>query len=144
VKIMIVDDNSEMRALIRSLLRDLAEEIEDYGDGESALANYDKNRPDWSVVDLEMPLMDGLAVTSWIKSHDPEARVIVMSQSPNPQVRAVALESGATAFVPKENLLQLRNVIMSVGQRIPAQREPHRVSSKDDREQNHTNNNKMQ
>ncbi len=126
---MIVDDNAEVRALIRSLLSDLAEEIEDYADGESAIANYDKHRPDWSVVDVRMPLMDGFAVTSWITKHYPEARVVVMCQNPNPQVRAVALERGATAFVQKENLLQLRSVIMGherplEGKLRPASSEP--------------------
>ncbi len=109
---MIVDDNAEVRALIRSLLSDLAEEMEDYADGESAIANYDKHRPDWSLVDVRMPGMDGFAVTSWITKHDPEARVVVMCQNPNPQTRAVAFERGASAFVPKENLLQLRSVIV--------------------------------
>ena len=122
---MIVDDNAEIRRLIRSLLSDLAEEIEEYGDGESALANYDKHLPDWSLVDVGMPGMDGFAVTSWIKRHHPEARVLVMSQTSNPQLRAVALESGATVFVPKENLLQLRSLIMGQEQLLSSKGAPH-------------------
>jgi CheY-like chemotaxis protein len=125
---MIVDDNAEIRALIRSLLSDLAEEIVEYGDGESALANYDKHMPDWSLVDVGMPVMDGFAVTSWIKRHHREARVLVMSQTSNPQMRAVARESGATVFVPKENLLQLRSLIMGAEQPISSKAEPQEDS----------------
>lgn len=132
---MIVDDNAEIRKLIRSLLSDLAEEIEEYGDGESALANYDKHLPDWSLVDVGMPVMDGFAVTSWIKGHHPEARVLVMSQTSNPQVRAAALESGATAFVPKENLLQLRSLIMGQEHPPSSKGAPHQASSKPDQKQ---------
>ncbi len=130
LRIMIVDDNAEVRAFVRSLLSDLAEEIEDYADGESALANFDKFRPDWTLVDVRMPRMDGFAVTSWIKHHYPEARVIVISQNTNHQVRAMALESGAAAFVPKENLVELRSVIMCPEQPFAGNGELRRTSSK--------------
>ena len=115
MKIMIVDDNAEMRELLRTLLSDLAEEIHTYSDGASAIAEYDSYRPDWSVVDVGMPGMDGFAVTSWIKSRYPEAQVAVITQSNNPQMKAVALQSGATSFVTKENLSQLRRLITSQG-----------------------------
>lgn len=113
---MIVDDNSEMRALIRRMLGDLAEEIRECGDGQSALANYETQRPDWSVVDVGMPGMDGLALTSRIKGLHVEARVVVISESNNSQMKAAALQNGATAFVPKEDLLQLRTLIAGQSQ----------------------------
>ena len=118
MKIMIVDDNSEMRALIRRMLGDLAEEIQECGDGQSALAHYEEQGPDWSVVDVGMPGIDGLAVTSRIKSRHPEAQIVIITESSNAQMKAVAFQNGATAFVPKENLLELRTVI--VGQRDQA------------------------
>ena len=111
LKIMIVDDNAELRAFVRNLLSDLAEEICDYGDGASALAHYDQHRPDWTVVDIVMPGIDGLAVTSWIKSRYPNARVAVMTQNDNPKLKARAFQMGATVFVPKDDLLQLRSLM---------------------------------
>lgn len=100
-----------MRSLVRSLLSDLADEIHDYGDGFDALAHYETCLPDWSVVDVFMPELDGLAVTAWIKTHYPEARVAIMTQDNNPQLRDLALKVGATAFVPKDDLSQLRGLI---------------------------------
>ncbi len=130
MKIMVVDDNSEMRAFIRRMLGDLAEEIQECGDGQSALTNYENQRPDWSVVDVGMPGMDGLALTSRIKSRHPGAQVVVISESNNSQIKAAALQNGATAFVPKENLWQLRSVIGCQGQRSSGRNkeEPHRTS----------------
>ncbi|MCX6923330.1 MAG: response regulator, partial [Verrucomicrobia bacterium] len=87
-----------------------------------------KHLPDWSLVDVGMPVMDGFAVTSWIKRHHPEARVLVMSQTSNSQVRAVARDSGAMAFVPKENLLQLRSLIMGAEQPISSKAKPQEDS----------------
>ena len=131
MRIMIVDDNTEMRELIRNLLSDLAEEIYTYPDGASALADFDRHRPDWSVVDVRMPGMDGLTVTSWIKRRHPEAQVAVITQSNNAQMKAAALQSGATAFVPKENLSQLRSVIMCERRRLPVrdEGETHQATS---------------
>ena len=55
--------------------------------------------------------MDGLAVTPRIKRHYPTARVAVMTQHDNPKLKALALQMGATVFVPKEDLLQLRSLM---------------------------------
>jgi CheY-like chemotaxis protein len=112
LRIIIVDDNPEIRTLVRKLLSDLAEDIEDVADGLSALNQADRRRPDWMVVDLVMPGMDGFAVTAWTKSHHPAVRVVVMTQYGNPHLRDLAIQAGADAFVPKEDLLQLRELIL--------------------------------
>ena len=59
MKIMIVDDNSEMRTLIRSLLKDVAQEFVECAGGEEAVARFATERPDWTLMDVVMPGVDG-------------------------------------------------------------------------------------
>ena len=113
MRIMIVDDNAEMRTFVRSLLADLADTIEDYALGSVALDRLSQELPDWIIVDLVMPGVDGLAVTSWVKTHCPAVRVAVMTQHANPELRNLAFETGASAFIPKEDLLDLRSLVQS-------------------------------
>ena len=111
---MIVDDNAEMRALIRSLLEGVAQEFVECAGGEEAVATFPVERPDWTVMDVVMPGMDGLAATRRIKAQFPEARILIVTQHHNPKLRDSALEAGAAAFLSKEELTQLPRVI-SVG-----------------------------
>jgi DNA-binding NarL/FixJ family response regulator len=109
---MIVDDNLGMRELLRSLLKDLATEIVDYGSGGEAIAHFESEQPDWSVVDIVMHPVDGLTLTSWIKCRFPRARVAVMTQHDNPKLEDKAAEAGADAFFLKENLFALRTCVV--------------------------------
>ena len=66
MKLLIVEDNQPMRRLIRSLAADLSESITECSDGADARANYAEHHPDWVLMDLMMPQMDGLAATRQI------------------------------------------------------------------------------
>jgi CheY-like chemotaxis protein len=108
---MIVDDNMPMRELLRSLLGGAGCEIVEYGSGLEAIAHFEAECPDWSVVDIMMKPMDGLTLTSWIKQRSPGSRVAVVTQSDNPKLQNRAMEVGANAFFLKENLMALRSLI---------------------------------
>ncbi len=67
-KILIVDDSSESRHLIRESLKRYSYEISEAENGMDALAMLKHNVPDLIVLDLMMPKMDGLKVCAFIKS----------------------------------------------------------------------------
>ena len=112
MKVMIVDDNAEVRKLIRTVLADLAGEFVECADGEQAVAAYDQHRPDWTVMDVMMDRMDGLTATQLITSRFPNSHIIIITQHDNPKLRARASEVGATRFLIKDNLLELRPSVM--------------------------------
>jgi CheY-like chemotaxis protein len=115
VKVMIVDDNPEMRTLIRSVLRSVAQEFVECAGGEEAVAAFPVERPDWTVIDVVMPGMDGLTATRRIKAQFPEARILVITQHHNLKLRDSAREAGAAGFLGKEELTRLEGVITGAG-----------------------------
>jgi len=112
MKVMIVDDNAEMRGLIRALLAEVASEFVECADGEEAVAVYGRELPDWAVMDVAMKVMDGLTATRRIKSKFPDSRIVVVTQHNNPKLGECAREAGAEGFLLKENLLELRSFLV--------------------------------
>jgi CheY-like chemotaxis protein len=115
VKVMIVDDNAEMRTLIRSLLIGVAQEFVECAGGEEAVARFATERPDWTVMDVVMPGMNGLAATRRIKAQFPEARILVITQHHNLKLRGSAREAGATSFLDKDQLIGLESILTGRG-----------------------------
>jgi DNA-binding NarL/FixJ family response regulator len=62
-------------------------------------------------MDIEMKVMDGLTALSRIKARYPEARVLIVSQYDDPDLRAKAQMAGARAYFLKDNLAKLRQFI---------------------------------
>lgn len=109
--LLIVDDNQQMRRLIRSVVGDLAEAITECCDGAFALAAYTENLPDWVLMDIRMKEMDGLMATRQIKASYPEAHVCIVTDYDDSELRQAAYEAGAEGYVVKEDLSRLRHVL---------------------------------
>jgi CheY-like chemotaxis protein len=112
---MIVDDHAEMRTFIRSLLTGVAQQFVECVGGEQAVATFPVERPDWTLMDIVMPGMDGLTATRRIKAKFPEARILVITQHDNHHVRDSAREAGATGFLGKEDLTRLESILTAFG-----------------------------
>ena len=111
--LLIVEDNSEMRRMISSFVGDLAQEVYECGDGSEALAAYKQYQPDWMLMDIEMKDMDGLSATQQIKAIFPEARIMIVTDYNDAELREAARSAGACEYVVKENLLDVRRILSS-------------------------------
>jgi len=108
-KVLIADDNTRARSGLRLLLS-LQPEIEVIGeavDGPEAVDLVRDRQPNVVLMDVRMPLLDGLEATRRMKAHWPEIRVALTSMIA--AHRAKALAAGADAFLvkgcPTEELL---------------------------------------
>ena len=110
--ILIVEDNEPMRQIIKELVGDLTEAFTECGDGVQALEAYRQYRPDWVVMDIKMQEMDGLATTRQIKAAFPEARIVIVTGYDDAKLREAAKSAGACAYVHKENLPELRQILI--------------------------------
>jgi CheY-like chemotaxis protein len=108
---MIVDDNGDMRTLIRCILADVAQEFVECADGRIAVDAFPAERPDWTLMDIVMPVMDGLTATRLILAKFPGAKIIAITQQENPKLVDSARNAGVSGFLSKENLTQLEAIL---------------------------------
>lgn len=108
---LIVDDNAQMRRMIKTVIADLADEISECDDGANALAAFAEYRPDWILMDVRMKAVDGLTATRNIKAAFNFAKIIIVTNYDDADLRESARKAGATAYVLKENLLDLRRIL---------------------------------
>ena len=111
--ILIVDDNDSMRQMIKKLIGDLTQGFTQCADGVQALEAYLEHHPDWVLMDIKMKEMDGLAATRQIKSAFPNARIVIVTGYNDTRLREAAQVAGACAFLNKENLLELRQILLN-------------------------------
>jgi CheY-like chemotaxis protein len=79
MRVLIVDDNRKMRRFLRSLLIDLHPELCEASDGEEAVALFSTFHPDVVLMDVRMPVMDGIDATRRIVRGNPSAEVIIVT-----------------------------------------------------------------
>ena len=113
---LIVDDSAFMRFHLRRLM-DAFENViaNEAANGNEALSEYERIRPDIVLMDIIMPGLEGVETVKRICQSDPAARVIMVSSvSYSDKVRE-ALEAGAKCFLPKPvTTEQLRRAIVQV------------------------------
>jgi len=109
--ILIADDNPDVRRMIRSLLEEIDADLAECSDGGAAIEAYDNLLPEWLLMDINMLPVDGLTALRAIRAKHPEARIIIISQYQDARTRETALAMGAYAFVGKEDLMSLRELI---------------------------------
>ena len=117
MKVLIVEDNAEMRRLLRSLVVRLVEAVYECEDGAQAIDAYAAQHltaDDWVLMDIEMPQLDGLEATRQLKRVWPDARVCIVTGYNRPELREAARTAGACDFIAKENLHSVRRLLQSV------------------------------
>jgi DNA-binding NarL/FixJ family response regulator len=107
MRILIADDNYLVRNLIRQFLNKTASEISECSDGSEVLSAYKSFKPDWVLMDIDMPVVNGFTATRILKNYSDAARVIILSQYDTPEYRLEAAAAGANGYVQKDNLLGL-------------------------------------
>jgi len=103
IKLLLVDDDPNVLWGLRMRLG-LEPDIEIVGeasDGATAVSKAAVLHPDVIVMDIQMPIMDGLMATSALHVTDPDAAVIILSIHDDAATRASAARNGAKGFVGK-------------------------------------------
>lgn len=102
--ILLVDDESHIRKFVSLLLKQLGEPtIVEAANGREALTLYQQEKPDLVLLDISMPVMDGLETLQQLRQIDPDAVVIMLTSMVNRQNIDQALALGATNYLRKDN-----------------------------------------
>jgi two-component system response regulator AtoC len=112
-RVLVVDDEENIRLVLRTLLKKHGYDVEVADSGETALAALDSFDPDVILTDVRMPRMGGLDLLGALKAKQHPATVIVMSAYGNIDLAIEAMKAGAYDYVgkpfkPDEVVLALR------------------------------------
>jgi two-component system chemotaxis response regulator CheY len=99
--VLIADDAAFMRMRSATLLKELGHEVIEAENGEEAVALYGEHSPDAVLLDITMPIMDGLEALRAIVAQDPSAKVAMVTAMGQQQVIMEAIKAGAKDFVVK-------------------------------------------
>ena len=100
-----------MRRMVKSLIGDLFENIFECGDGAEALPAYTEHGPDWVLMDINLPKVDGITTTRQIIEAYPQARIVIVTNYDDAYLREAARSAGACEYVLKQNLIELRRIL---------------------------------
>ena len=109
--IQIVDDSPNMRETIKSVLGGLSAEFIESGDGIDAVKQFVTWMPDLVVMDIRMEQMDGIAAARAIRRQFPGARVVMVTQYDDDDLRTAARDAGAMGYILKDDLSALRSFV---------------------------------
>lgn len=111
LKIMIVDDHTGFRGVIRAILHNAGWQCIECQDGLQAVEQYARSMPDLVLMDICMEGLDGLQATTQIKASFPAARIMILTQHDDSHLRSAAVQAGACGYILKEDLLALPGAI---------------------------------
>ena len=104
IKVLLVDDQSLIRQGLRALL-ELEADIEIVGEAENgqiAINLVEKLKPDVILMDIRMPIIDGVAATKEINHHFPHSKILILTTFDDDEYVKAALQNGAMGYLLKD------------------------------------------
>ena len=105
VRILLADDHTIVRQGLRKLLEERPEweVVAEAGDGREAVHLAEQHRPDVAILDVAMPLLNGIEATRQITKRVPGTRVLVLSMHADEAYVTQMLQAGATGYLLKDS-----------------------------------------
>jgi two-component system chemotaxis response regulator CheY len=102
-KILLVDDEVHIRKYVSLILKQLgAPNLIEAVNGQEAVTIYQRDNPDLVLLDVSMPIMDGLETLKKLKEIDPDCVVVMLTSMVNRQSIDEALALGAANYIRKD------------------------------------------
>src|SRR3954468_23738004 len=103
-RVLLVDDHALLRTGVANIINQEPDlhVVAEAGNGVEAIAAYERYHPDVTLLDLRMPVMEGVEVVRRIRERDPVARVIILTTYDTDDEISRALKAGAKAYVLKD------------------------------------------
>jgi two-component system response regulator NreC len=119
LRILLADDHTVVRQGLRKVLEERPEwqVVAEAGDGRDAVRLAEQHRPDVAVVDVAMPLLNGIEATRQITKRAPQTRVLVLSMYSDEAYVTQMLKAGATGYLLKDSAdVDLLQAVQAVSQ----------------------------
>jgi len=101
--ILLVDDEAHIRKYVGLILKQIgAPNLLEASNGEEAVAIYTREKPDLVLLDVNMPIMDGMETLKQLKAIDPDCVVVMLTSLTNRLNVEAALALGASNYIRKD------------------------------------------
>jgi len=102
--VLVVDDHALLRTGVANIINQDPglHVVAEAANGVEAIAAFEQYRPDVTLLDLRMPVMEGVEAVRHIRARDPQARVIVLTTYDSDEDISRALKAGAKAYILKD------------------------------------------
>ncbi len=100
-KILLIEDDTKIRAILREILQEKDHEVEEAGDGVEGFKKLEQGNFDLCICDIKMPKMDGLEVLDKAKETGIPANFVIISAHGNIDIAVEAVKKGAFDFLQK-------------------------------------------
>lgn len=106
VRVLLVDDHAEFRRVVHEFLERLPQVtvVGEATNGQEAISQVEKLHPDFVLMDISMPVLNGLAAARIIKKGWPATKVFITTANDDATYRLQAQTAHADGFVPKAEL----------------------------------------
>ena len=104
--ILIVDDETDLRTLLRHILTAQGYQTTDAEDGEEAIELIKRHKFDVALLDIQMPNINGIQVLKYIKEHSPQTKAVMLTGYADLKHAMEAKEFGARDFIGKPYKLE--------------------------------------
>lgn len=102
-RLLMADDHSIMLAGLRKLVEGTCEVVGEVEDGRALVEAAERLRPDLILLDISMPLLNGMDAARQIKKSVPEAKLIFLTMHASPVFATEALQAGASGYLLKQS-----------------------------------------
>ena len=107
IRLLVVDDHQLLRQSLRRAAEDAGlDVVGEAGDGEDALRVCALLQPDVILMDVTMPVLDGIEATRQVRQEHPQTQVVVLTMHADPDVVRRAIDAGASGYVVKDASIQ--------------------------------------
>jgi DNA-binding NarL/FixJ family response regulator len=124
---MIADDHDTVRSIVRTLLTMEGdfEVVAEASNGREAVNLAQIHRPDIIIMDMTMPMLDGISATREVLQVLPETKVLIFSANQDPAASRAALAAGAVGFIKKPTsrkllITAMRDAVRNNSAPVPA------------------------
>ncbi|HLL52425.1 MAG TPA: sigma-54 dependent transcriptional regulator [Myxococcaceae bacterium] len=100
-KVLVVDDEANIRKVLAAMLRRDGHEVILAADGEQGLAEFTQNGPDIVITDLKLPKMEGMELLRAVNTQSPDVPVIIITAHGSVDTAVEAIKAGAFDFITK-------------------------------------------
>ena len=104
IRVLLADDHEEVLARVRVILGEEFDIVNAVNNGRDAIEETERLDPDVLVIDISMPILNGLQAASKVRETNLRTKIVFLTVHEDPDFVAAALAAGASAYVTKEDV----------------------------------------